>query len=302
MLEVVFNFFSMYLIEFMGVLLITGLGFRWASWRKSKIEDAYFTTFTSEMEKIILLRKENYQEVSDVEKYLNNLIDDVKDKLPTRSVRNSQSKKNDVKAQDLGAKNVVTLRDYVQGEQSFFLAIKDEAGSFKSKFPPNFFQLTDRIMEQDDKWNKVLKFFPIGPISRLIDTLPGLFVVFGIFGTFIGISMALPEIAKIDFNNLEASGDILQVFVQNVTYAMKTSIAGILFSLVMTILNTTAPVSGLRQKTFKKVMNCMENIWQSVHSQKTGEQTLQDVLPELLSEVKEIKAEMNSNQNKAKGA
>ena len=54
-------------------------------------------------------------------------------------------------------------------------------------------------------------------ISRLIDILPGLFVVLGIFGTFIGISMALPKIAQMDFNNLEGSGAILTEFVLNVS-------------------------------------------------------------------------------------
>ena len=44
--------------------------------------------------------------------------------------------------------------------------------------------------------------------------------------------MALPKIAQIDFSNIEASGQILQDFVLNIAFAMKTSIAGILFSLL----------------------------------------------------------------------
>lgn len=279
----------------MAALLVTGLFFRWAGHRQSRIEDAYFTSFTSEIEKVLLLQKEQNQKVEEVEPYLGDLLNQVKDKLPTRSVRNKAAKKHDKKASQLGAQNVVSLRDYVKGDQSLFLGIKSEAGTFKSKFPPNFNDLTDRILEHDDNWNKVLKVFPIGPISRLIDILPGLFVVFGIFGTFIGISMALPKIAQIDFNNLEASSAILMEFVLSVTYAMKTSIAGILFSLMMTFINTIAPVSGLRKKTYKKVSNCFENIWHSIHGEKSIEQEMHEVFPALLVEMRKISAQLVGN-------
>jgi hypothetical protein len=129
----------------------------------------------------------------------------------------------------------------------------------------------------------------------LIDILPGLFVVFGIFGTFIGISMALPEIAKIDFNNLDASGEILTQFVKSVTYAMQTSIAGIMFSLVTTFLNTIAPVTGMRKKTHKKIANCFENVWHAVHGDQ-DERTLQQTIPALLEEVKAIRLEINNSK------
>ena len=56
-LNMVFDFFSNYLIEFMGAMLFTGLAFRWASWRSSIQEDNYFSTFTSEIEKVIINQK-----------------------------------------------------------------------------------------------------------------------------------------------------------------------------------------------------------------------------------------------------
>ncbi len=298
MLNMVFNFFSNYLIEFMSAMLLTGLVFRWASWRSSIQEDNYFSTFTSEIEKVIINQKSGEVEHrEDVDKYLESLLNQVVDKLPTRTVRSKQSSKNDKMAEKLGAKNVVSLRDYVSGERAFFLAIKQESSSFKSNFPPNFNDLAERIMEKEDKWNRLMGFFPIGPISRLIDILPGLFVVFGIFGTFIGISMALPRIAEMDFNNLEGSGAILTEFVLSVTYAMKTSIAGILFSLVMTLLNAIAPVRGLRQKTFKKVSQCFENIWHSIHGDKDAELEMKHVMPKILEELKGLREDLAKKEH-----
>lgn len=297
-LNMVFDFFGKYLIEFMGAMLIVGLGFRWASWRASKREDAYFSGFTAEMEKIILMQKDlTHEQVEDVDKYLSDMLEKVSEKLPTRNLRSKgHNKSNDDKAQKMGAQNVVSLREYVKGDQSLFLGIKNESASFKSKFPPNFNDLTDRILEKDDNWNKLLNLFPIGPISRLIDILPGLFVVFGIFGTFIGISMALPKIAQMDFNNLEGAGTILTSFVLSVTYAMKTSIAGILFSVIMTLLNTTAPVTGMRRKTYKKISNCFETIWHSIHGEKSVEQEMHEVLPALLAEVKMLRLAAQGTQ------
>lgn len=287
----VFDFFSNYLIEFMASMLVVGLGFRWASWRASKREDAYFSGFTAEVEKLIMMQKDvTHDQVEDVDKYISEMLEQVSEKLPTRNLRNkSHNKENQQQAQKMGAQNVVSLREYVKGDQSLFLGIKNESASFKSKFPPNFNDLTDRILEKDDNWNKLLNFFPIGPISRLIDILPGLFVVFGIFGTFIGISMALPKIAQMDFNNLEGAGAILTEFVLSVTYAMKTSIAGILFSVIMTLLNTTAPVTGMRNKTYKKISNCFETIWHSIHGEKTVEQEMHEIFPALLAEVKMLR-------------
>ena len=276
----------------MTSMLVVGLFFRWASFIQSRKEDTYFSTFTSEIDKLIYTYKEKTAQVNDVDEFLGELLDDVKDKLPNRSIRDrSHNKKK--KGKNSGAKNVVSLREYASGDQSFFLAIKSESASFKSKYPPNYNDLTNRVLENEVTWNKLFSFFPIAPISRLIDILPGLFVVFGIFGTFIGISMALPEIAKIDFNNLDASGEILTQFVKSVTYAMQTSIAGIMFSLITTFLNTIAPVTGMRKKTHKKISNCFENVWNAVHGDQE-EKTLQFTLPELLKEVKAIKESLQN--------
>ncbi|OIQ20923.1 MAG: hypothetical protein BM556_02980 [Bacteriovorax sp. MedPE-SWde] len=284
MLSLVLDFFSTYLIEAMAVMLVCGLIFRWTAYRKSLKEDNYFSTFVSEIEKALSEKEKDSSE--NVQVYVEDLLMSIKDKLPTRSVRGSKKKPS---TSSYNARNVVSLRDFVTGEKGLFHSIIAESGALKSKHPPNYNELTERILEKDENWTKILGFIPIAPVSRLNDTLPGIFVVFGIFGTFIGISMALPEIANIDFNNLEKSGEVLTRFVLSVTFAMKTSIAGILFSLVMTMLNTLAPVRGLRNKTFKKMSNCFENIWISLHGKKKVEEELIESIPLLLEEVRELK-------------
>jgi len=302
MITVILNFFSSYLIEVMGILLVLGLFFRAASYQLSKREDAYFSSFISEIEKALSALAHAGKEVKDVDKFLDSILKTVSDKLPTRSVRYGKfdHKKKEKSSLAKNRRNVVSLREFVHGEKSLFHSIKGEVSIFKSKYPPNFEDLTERILEKDPNWNKILNFFPVGPISRLNEILPGLFVVFGIFGTFIGISMALPKIAQIDFSNIDSSGQILSEFVLNIAFAMKTSIAGILFSLIMTVLNTLAPVGGLRDKTFKKLSTAFEEIWNAIHGSQSIEASLQESLPGLLEEVKKINGYIK-DQNQASG-
>lgn len=287
MLELIFNFFSTYLIEFMTGMLAIGLILRFASYKSSLKNYTYFSTFTGEIEKALVEHQNYKNKIENTDAYLEELLDEVKDKLPKRSVRKAgNNQTNTVKAKQLGANQVVSLRDYVSGEGSLFHSIRGEAVSFKSPFPPNYPEIAERILEKDDNYNKLFGFLPIAPVSRLINVLPGLFVVLGIFGTFIGISMALPEIAKMDLNNLDGAGEILTRFVLSVTYAMKTSIAGILFSLLMTVLNTVAPIKGLRDKTDKKFSNCLENIWMAIHEKGNEEEQIVELLKQMNKELK----------------
>ncbi len=298
MLELVFDFFSTYLIEFMTGMLALGLILRYAAYKSSLKNYTYFSTFTGEIEKALVEHQGFSNKSENTDGYLEQLLSDVKDKLPKRSIRQGGSAaKNGEKAKEMGANQVVSLRDYVSGEGSLFQSVRGEAISFKSPFPPNYPEIADRILEKDDNYNKLFNFLPIAPVSRLINVLPSLFVVFGIFGTFIGISMALPEIAKMDFNNLDTSGEILTSFVLSVTYAMKTSIAGILYSLLMTVLNTIAPIKSLRDKTDKKFSNCLENIWMAIHEKGNEEEQTVEYLKQIYSQLSKL-AEGNAVHKK----
>ena len=75
MINIILDFFSNYLIEVMGVLLVLGLFFRAASYKLSKREDAYFSSFISEIEKALSALAHGGKEVKDVENYLKNCFD-----------------------------------------------------------------------------------------------------------------------------------------------------------------------------------------------------------------------------------
>ncbi len=283
MLEIVLSFFSNYLIEFMMGVMSVGLIFRFAAYKSVKNDNAYYSSFTRELELNVEKDKEADVRVGQIDRYLSEVLGKVGKRLPQRSVRfGSSPKVEEPKAEEANGKKSLSLRDYVSGKQGLITNIQSESSVFHNQTPPNFTELTHRIMTQDPHWTKVMKHFPIDGVSRMIDMLPGVFIVLGVFGTFIGISMALPEIAEIDFNDLESSAKNLSNFVLSVTYAMKTSIAGIFFSLILTVLNTLSPIRQTRVRVFKKVETSLQMLWyhiqQDVHADKSQEAVVAKLL------------------------
>ena len=291
-IELVLNFFSNYLIEFMGALLVVGLIFRFGAYKRSKNDNAYYSSFTRELELNVERDKEDKKHIEDIDHYLSDVLGRVSKKLPDRSLRF----KNNEKEKETEGKKVLSLRDYVSGKQGLVVNIQAESSVFKNQTQPNFTELTHRILSQDPNWTKVLKHFSIDGVTRMIDILPGLFIVFGVFGTFIGISMALPEIANIDFNDLDKSADTLMRFVLNVTYAMKTSIAGIFFSLILTVLNTLFPIKETRYRVFKKVETSLQMLWYHIHTVNKKENSQEVVLEKLLNVLEKIEANISEKE------
>lgn len=291
MIELVLSFFSNYLIEFMGGMLVLGLIFRFASYRSSKNDNAYYSSFTREIELNVERDKEEGKAVGDVDHYISDILGRVGKKLPDRSVRFGGKKEE--KKEESDGKRVLSLRDYVSGKQGLITNIQAESSVFHHQTPPNFTELTHRIMSQDPDWTNVMKHFKIDGVTRMIDILPGLFIVFGVFGTFIGISMALPEIANIDFNDLDKSADTLMAFVLNVTYAMKTSIAGIFFSLILTVLNTMYPIKETRFRVFKKVETSLQMLWYHIAQDKQKDESEQVVFQKLLAVLEKLDVKLS---------
>lgn len=298
MMELVLSFFSEYLIHFMGGCLAIGLLFRFAAFRSSKNDNAYYSSFTRELELNVEKDKEAGSHVEDIDRYLTEILGRVGKGLPQRSVRFGSSNKEESQEEQEGPKTL-SLRDYVSGKQGLITNIQAESTVFHNQTPPNFTELTHRIMGQDPHWTKVMKHFPIDGVMRMIDILPGLFIVLGVFGTFIGISMALPEIAAINFDDLAASEQTINNFVLNVTYAMKTSIAGIFFSLMLTVLNTIYPIKETRVRVFKKVETSLQMLWYHIQKDIHAEKDQQIVFEKLLQVLERLDQKFSDENKKA---
>ncbi len=282
--DFILNFFSNYLIEVMAGLLIVALIARFQAYRISKRDRIYFFTLTREI--VLMIEKEKEQKISieNVENYISDLMGRISKKIPNRTLRMETRERADKK------ETLISLQDYVGGKSGFLNNIQTESSIFHCQTPPNFTELTHRLLAQDEKWNKLIGPIPLEGVSRLIDILPGLFIVFGVFGTFVGISMALPEIANIDFNNLETSGSTLTKFVLNTTFAMKTSIAGIFFSVILTMLNTFSPIKDVRGRIFKQVETTMQALWYHIHQGQEKTSNVEEKLERLVNVLEKMYA------------
>jgi hypothetical protein len=279
---------SAYLIKIMFVILVVALIFRAMAHRASKSDQLYYSTFSREIEKRV--EKDDIAKITlhDIEGYIESLLDDVAASLPSRGVRIKKSKK----APEDSASRKVSVREYASGNQSLIHSLKSETNAFKAKQSPNFEQLTNRVMAKDTHWLNLYGLFPIDSVTRMIDVLPGIFIIIGIFGTFIGITSALPQIAAIDFNNISHSSGVLSLFVKDVSFAMRTSIAGIGFSLIISLLNTLYPIGSIRDKISRELEDSLEYLWYFVHGGR-GEHQQAEAYTQMVILLESIEAKIN---------
>lgn len=260
----IFNLFASNLIPIMGFSCVVAVILRITAHKRNKENQQYFNTFSSSIIKILEEQEEKHQTVSDVEVWLENLLVEVEEHLPDRSVRfkgGSEESSNEKGRRE-------TLSDYTGGKKSVVIGVKQQVDALKSPHPPNFSEITDRILVQDPSWSTVGKVIPFSTLQRGLDLLPNLFIIGGIFGTFIGITNALPLIASIDISNISEAAPILNQFVADVAFSMHTSIAGIVFSVLMTVMTSMFPLGALRDEVFKNLENALEFMWYRIHGNK----------------------------------
>ncbi|MEK2688020.1 hypothetical protein [Bdellovibrio sp. GT3] len=103
---------------------------------------------------------------------------------------------------------------------------------------PKLINITKATFQHNPCFNRVFGIFPMSGLNDLISLLPGLFVIGGILGTFVGIAGGLQELGTMNMQDLEGTKNIMDRFLHEISFAMGTSIAGIVFSLLSHITNT----------------------------------------------------------------
>jgi hypothetical protein len=120
---------------------------------------------------------------------------------------------------------------------------------------PRFLEISKNTFENNGCFNKVFGVLPVSGFNDFLNALPGLFIVGGIFGTFLGIMQALPDLSTMDLTDVEGTKTIMDTFLLKVAYSMSTSIVGIIFSVCQQLLNTALSP----EKTFVSTVNRFES-------------------------------------------
>ena len=103
---------------------------------------------------------------------------------------------------------------------------------------PNFHEISNNVFSSNPVFNKIFGVFSISRTNEILNILPGIFIVAGIFGTFLGIMRALPELTGMDITDAVASKAVIDSFLIKISFALTTSILGIILSISMSFLNT----------------------------------------------------------------
>ncbi len=130
-----------------------------------------------------------------------------------------------------------------------------------SKETPKLQQITRATLHHNPCFNKVFGVIPMGALNDLITILPGLFVVAGILGTFLGIKGGLVQLGGMDLSDVEGSKTIMDAFLHEIGFAMASSITGIAFSLTLHVVNTTFAPERVYVSLVDRFESSLDLLW-----------------------------------------
>lgn len=120
--------------------------------------------------------------------------------------------------------------------------------------------LIDQIYSQEQVW-----FLSCEQIDYLCRTLPNLLLAFGLLGTFVGITINLSSlsqtISQVDASNVSNLLQEIQRPLKGMGIAFTTSLTGLLFSAVLTVVNLIKNTSVAKYKLISAIEDYLDNIY-----------------------------------------
>ncbi len=132
---------------------------------------------------------------------------------------------------------------------------------FKKDTDPKMHEMAKTAFQNNPAYNKIFGVLPVGLLTELTNLLPGLFVIGGILGTFLGIKAALPQLAGLDIEKPEATREAIAAFLTAITFKMNASIFGILYSVFFSIINSWFSPERVFVSTVDSFENSLDTIW-----------------------------------------
>lgn len=126
---------------------------------------------------------------------------------------------------------------------------------------PRLLDISKNVFKTNPCFNKVFGVLPLNMFNDILNILPGLFIIGGIFGTFLGIMKALPELSNMDLTNPDLTKTVMDDFLGKISFSMSTSIIGIVLSVLMSIFNTILSPEKIFYETVNKYNDSLNIIW-----------------------------------------
>ncbi len=128
---------------------------------------------------------------------------------------------------------------------------------------PRFLEISKSTSASNPYFGRLFGWVPINAVNDVLNLIPGLFIISGIFGTFLGIMEALPELGNLDIKDPEGSKLIMDTFLLKISFAISASTFGILFSVVLSIIYTLSSPEKIYVKVVDIYDRCLSRLWES---------------------------------------
>lgn len=171
---------------------------------------------------------------------------------------------------------IMTVTDRVflvqQGSARMVNDILNQVKYLKWGERPKFLEISNTVLRNNPCFNKVFGLVPVAVFNDFLNAVPGLFIVGGIFGTFLGIMKALPELGGMNLSDVEGSKIIMDNFLLKISFSMSTSIIGIILSVSMGLVNTFFSCEKVYIGTVERLENEFDILWNMSSSNKLPEE------------------------------
>jgi hypothetical protein len=158
---------------------------------------------------------------------------------------------------------------------------------------PKMLAISKNVLENNPCFNKVMGVVPGSLVNDILNMMPGLFIVGGIFGTFLGIMSALPRLSTMNLEDVEQSKKIMDSFLVDVAFSMGTSIVGIIFSVTLSLWNALLNPEKSFVDSVVKLENSLDVLWNK---------STDNVIPESLTPFDEHRNPLNALQEQSQQA
>ena len=135
---------------------------------------------------------------------------------------------------------------------------------------PKFTDISKFVFSSNPVFTKVFGIFPMGVFNDFLNILPGLFVVGGIYGTFVGVMQALPALSHLEVSNADATKKVMDTFLLNMAFSMGTSVIGIVYSVTLTLLNAVMSPDSPYLTMVNKFASSLEFLWNDADTNLVG--------------------------------
>lgn len=140
---------------------------------------------------------------------------------------------------------------------------------------PDFHEIANSVFSSNPIFNRVCGLISLSRTNDVLNILPSIFIVGGIFGTFLGIMQALPELTAIDISDAEASKVVIDGFLIKISFALSSSILGIVISIVLSFMNTLLSPSSTYVEIVDMFNSAAEILW---NKSDNNESDMRDVM------------------------